>query len=153
MLNLLKDKKKLLIILALLTLGAVLLFRKKTNAQTEPEAIKGTASVTERPQTKPENHPGEQTAIAQMKDLIGAEDYAWVMPLARKNSESGNPDYRIKGERDDAVALGLTIFQVAINPKGKYTRPGFPPSTKFLWSEDTLAQVHQIYTIHRADNL
>ncbi len=144
------ENRTKLIILAVATVGVILLLRKKGNAQGESSGE--SLSVTDRPGSATFSREGEEDAYNALKMLIGT-DAAWVVPLAIENYNSGKPEYTINGAKDMAVALGVTIFQVSKHKAGKYTRPGFASSEKFLWSEETLAQVHVIYTNHRAKYL
>ncbi len=146
------EKRTKLIILAVATVGVILLLRKKANAQTQSGENGQNLSVADRSGAIAFSRDGEETTYNALKALI-KDDIGWVVPIAIENYNSGKIEYTINGKKDMAVALGVTIFQVSKNRAGKYTRPGFASSEKFLWSEETLAQVHVIYTNHRAKYL
>lgn len=143
------EKRTKLIILAVATVGVILLLRKKANAQTQSGENGQNLSVTDRSGAIAFSRDGEETTYNALKALI-KDDIGWVVPIAIENYNSGKIEYTINGKKDMAVALGVTIFQSSINPAGRFTRPGFPDTTKFLWSEDTLTKVHILYTNHRA---
>lgn len=142
-------KKKKIVIIA--TVGLVLLIlilgRKKVSAMAGSAPL----AVTDRPGATT-LRAGEQEAYNEILSLLPRKDIGWVTDLAAKNMRKSDPQYHIHGEPDKAVALGVTVFQSASNPAGTYTRPGFG-SEKFLWSEETLEQIHIIYTSHRARHL